>query len=121
MILQFNVISINIKREPLETMNYLIMYRLLFGLNPMTERHNSPHSICHVQSQASMSRQDYFPLLTQLNWVNYYDLIQLVLYGDLSELSLIPYSLLLIIIYTPILFPPPPIGRLCKTISTIFQ
>ena len=92
-------------------MDYLIVSILLFLLNLVTECHNFSCSMCHFQSQASIYLLNYFPLLTQLNWVESYESIQLVLSGDLSEFSRIPYSLLLLIIYTLMFFPLPPLGR----------
>ena len=56
-------------------------------------------AILHVQYQASMY---------QLNWVEPYELIQLFFSG---YFGLIPHSLFLIVIYDPMLFPSPPLGR----------
>ena len=55
-ILWVTVIIMWIKIEPLEMMYYLIVSILLFGLNLVTECHNSSLSIFHVQPQASMYR-----------------------------------------------------------------
>ena len=55
-ILWVSVISLLIKREPLETTDHLIMSSLLFGLNPVTKCHNLSLSIFHVQPQASIYR-----------------------------------------------------------------
>ena len=60
-------------------MVYLIVSRLLLILNLVTECHDFSRSSFHVQSQASMSQLNSFPLLTWLNWVESYNLIQLVL------------------------------------------
>ena len=60
----------------------MIMSSVLFGSKHVPECHNSSRSIFHVQSQASMSQLNYFPLLTRLNLVESYKLIQLVLSGD---------------------------------------
>ena len=78
-----------IKREPLETMDCLILSSLLFGLNLATEFHDFSRSVCHVQSPDFMS---------QLNWVESYGSIQLVLSVDLNTFSPIPHSLFLLII-----------------------
>ena len=48
-ILRFNVIILYIKKEPLETMDCLIVSNLLFLLNLVTECHNVSRSVCHVQ------------------------------------------------------------------------
>ena len=57
-----------------------------------------------------MYRLNRFPLLIRLNWINSYKSIQLVLSEDLNKLSLITHPLLLLVIYTPIFFPLPPLG-----------
>ena len=41
--------------------------------------------------------------------------------GNLSEFSLTTYSVFLLIVYTPMLFPSPPLGRWWKTLPTIFR
>ena len=102
-------------------MDYLIVSSLQFGLNLVSECHKSSRSICHVQSQASMSWLNLFPFLDWLNWVESYNLIQLVLSGDLCELSIISYYLFLLNIYTPMFFPLPPFVRWWNTLSTVFQ
>ena len=79
-------------------MDYLIMSSLMFRLILMAECHDWSCSIFHIQSQVSFSQLDKFPLLTQLNLVESYDSIQLVLSGYLSELSILPYSLFMMII-----------------------
>ena len=65
--------------------------------------------MCHVQPQYFMSGLNFFPLLTRLNWVQSYYWTQLVLSGDLGKFSLIPHSLFLLIIYTLMFFPLPPL------------
>ena len=92
-------------------MDYLIMSILMFRLNLVAECNDSSCSILHIQYQAYFSQLNYFPLLSQLNRVDYYDSIQLVLSVYLSELSMFPYSLFMMIIWNPVLFPSPPLGR----------
>ena len=48
-ILRGNIINLYIKRELLETMDYLIVYRLLSALINVTECHCLSHLVCHVQ------------------------------------------------------------------------
>ena len=60
-------------------------------------------------------------LIGLLNCIESYNSTQLVLFGDLNKLSLIIHSLFLIIIYTPMFFPSPPLWRLLKTLPIIFQ
>ena len=61
--------------------------------------------------QSYMSRINWFPLLIRINLIDYYDLTQLVLSGDLNKLSLITHSLFLLIIYTPMFFTSSPLGK----------
>ena len=68
-----------------------------------------------------MSRINWFPLLIRLNWIESYDVTQLVLSGHLNILSLIPHSLLVLVIRTLMFFPASPIGRWLKTLPIIFR
>ena len=86
------------QREPLDNTDYLIVFGLLFGLNLMTGRRDLSHSVRHVQC-VNLPYLDSigFPPLIRLNWIDSYNSIQLVLFGDLNKLSLIPHSLFLLI------------------------
>ena len=52
-----------------------------------------------------MYQLNWFPLFNQLNWIESYDSTKLVLFWDLNKLILIPHSLFILIIYTPMFFP----------------
>ena len=58
-----------------------------------------------------MYQLNWFPLLIKLNWIEYYELTQLVLSVDFKQLSLITHFLFLEIIYTPMFFPLSTLGR----------
>ena len=70
-------------------MDYLIMSRLLFGSNLVTQCHNS---LCSTPSLYVSTK--LVSLLIRLNWVESYYFNQLVLSGDLSKFSLITKLLL---------------------------
>ena len=68
-----------------------------------------------------MSWLNWFPPLIRMNCINSYDSVQLVLSSDLNTLSLIHYSIFLLIIYAPMFFPSSPFGRWWKTLQIMFR
>ena len=62
-----------------------------------------------------------FSLVDSTQLVQSYDSHKLFFSGNFSELSIIPYSLLLLITKTMLLFPSPPIERWWKMPPTIFR
>ena len=84
----------------------------MFGLNLVAECHDPLYSVCHAQYVNILCLDSIgLHLLILLHWIDSYDLTQLVLSGDLNKLSLIPHYLFLLIIYTPMFFPSPTLGR----------
>ena len=103
-------------------MDYLILFGPLFGLNLVNGFRYLSHSFCHVQ-RVNLPCLDSIglPPLFDLDWIKFYDLIQLVFFGLINKLSLIQYSLLLIIIYAQVFFPLPSHGSWLKTIPIMFR
>ena len=98
--------------EPLDKMDYPILFRLLFRLNLVTGRCDLLRSVCHVQSVNNQCLDLIGPPnWFNLYWIKSYDSVKLVLFGDLNKLSKISYSLSLLIIYAPMFFSSPLLWR----------